>query len=80
MTSFEIFRTNVWQSRVKHIVIDEAHCVVQWGHGFREKFTELSKLKAMFPRANILAITATATITTQNKIIEVLELQHPAVV
>ena len=37
-------------------------------------------LKALFPRANMLALTATATITTQNKIIEVLGLQHPAVV
>ena len=78
--AFELFRTDVWQSRVKHIVIDEAHCVVQWGHGFREKFTELSKLKAMFPRASMLALTATATISTQNEIIKVLGLQHPAVV
>ena len=58
---------------------DEAHCAVQWGHGFREKFTELSKLKAMFPMENMLALTAYATITTK-KIIEVLGLQRTAVV
>ncbi|CAC5403386.1 recQ [Mytilus coruscus] len=57
-----------WQSKISHIVVDEAHCVVQWGHGFREKFTELVKLRPVFPNASILALTATATTEMQNEI------------
>ncbi|XP_052087859.1 putative ATP-dependent DNA helicase Q1 [Mytilus californianus] len=65
---FGLFKSEKWQSKISHIVVDEAHCVVQWGHGFREKFTELVKLRSMFPNARMLALTATATTKMQNEI------------
>lgn len=46
---------------MSHIVVDEAHCVVQWGHDFRPDFRNISKLRAILPQAKILALTATAT-------------------
>ena len=65
---------------MSHIVIDEAHCVIEWGDGFRHTFLELSKLKSVFPKAHVLALTATATISLQKKICETLKLKSPIII
>lgn len=59
---------------ISHIVIDEAHCLLQWGSEFRPKFAELSSLRALCPKANILALTATASPEDRKKIAEKLAL------
>ena len=52
-------RNEYWD--VRTIVIDEAHCISQWGHDFRPSFRKIDLLKSLFPKAVWGAYTATAT-------------------
>ncbi len=58
-------------------VVDEAHCVSEWGHEFREDYRKLSLLKERFPDTPVAAFTATATQMVEEDIASQLSLQTP---
>lgn len=60
------------------IAIDEAHCVSQWGHDFREDYLSLGRLVEHFPGVPRMALTATATTEVRAEIIAQLKLDDPA--
>ena len=65
-----------WQETVREIkvamvVVDEAHCISQWGHDFRPDFRRIVDLVRILPEnVPVLAVTATATERVQNDIQE----------
>ncbi|MDE0442651.1 MAG: DNA helicase RecQ [Gammaproteobacteria bacterium] len=66
------------RSPVNLFAIDEAHCVSQWGHDFRQDYLGLHVLAERFPDIPRLALTATADARTRSEIVTRLKLTKPA--
>ena len=64
---------------VSLIVVDEAHCISQWGYDFRPSYLHIAELRKVFPKVPLLALTATATPAVEKDIMTQLKMQNPAV-
>lgn len=65
---------------IDFFVVDEAHCVSEWGHEFREDYRQLHRLKELFPSVPIAAFTATATHLVEHDILTQLRLNNPVLI
>ena len=73
------FLERLRQMPVSLIVVDEAHCISQWGYDFRPSFLRIAKVRKLFPKAPVLALTATATPVVIEDIQRCLEFKTPNV-
>lgn len=66
----EPFTAQLRQMNVSLIVVDEAHCISQWGYDFRPSYLKIGELREHFPDVPVLALTASATPEVVDDIME----------
>ena len=76
----EFFSSFMQTMPIAMLIIDEAHCVSQWGHDFRPSYCAVKEWLARLPRRPVVgAFTATATPEVKEDIVKLLGLAAPAV-
>jgi len=66
----EIFRNKLQAMKVSFLVVDESHCISQWGYDFRPSYLNIAEIRELLPHIPVLALTATATPDVVNDIQE----------
>lgn len=75
----QAFIAELRQLDISMIVVDEAHCISQWGYDFRPSYLKIALLRREFPDAVVLALTASATPEVSRDIMDRLQFRGRAV-
>lgn len=74
------FQAACRQTKITRLIIDEAHCISEWGHEFRPEYLQIAQfVRHCHVRVPIASFTATATPTVRQEIINSLNLTNPLV-
>ncbi len=81
-----IFDSDIYSNNLIGIAVDEVHCVMQWGISnnnkkrstFRSWYSRLNEIRSMVNDLPFMALTATATEQTKQRIFELLEFETPS--
>jgi len=75
----DLFIERTKQMNISLLVIDEAHCISQWGHDFRPPYLEISVFRALIPSVPCIALTASANDEVKQEIQDKLQFKNAAV-
>ncbi|MFA5325230.1 MAG: ATP-dependent DNA helicase RecQ [Bacteroidales bacterium] len=72
----ELFKVRLAKMNVNYLVVDEAHCISQWGYDFRPDYLQICAIRKII-KASVIALTATATVPVAEDIMTKLEFKVP---
>lgn len=73
----DIVQERIKRMKVNLLVVDEAHCISQWGYDFRPPYTQIAEIRELLPNVPVLALTATATPQVVDDIQDKLNFKEP---
>ncbi|MCP3874000.1 MAG: RecQ family ATP-dependent DNA helicase [Desulfobacteraceae bacterium] len=76
----ERFRTQLRQIKISLLVVDEAHCISEWGHNFRPDYLKIPMYEKQFGIGKILLLTATATQRVIDDMCKKFDIRHKNII
>lgn len=74
------FQTLIPRLKVSMLVVDECHCISQWGYDFRPSYMQVAELRQALPQVPVLALTATATEAVAHDVMRILHFASPNII